>query len=143
MLAANKKAVGAWLLYDLANTIFALGVIGLYFPAWLREEGGSDGALAITEAAAGMTVIALAAWLGARSDRIGRRLPNLAVATAVAIIATALLGIYGLTSSLVILGFGLVGFNLGSPIAHWPRYVLAALTPLRALTLAFLCGFPD
>ncbi|HJQ95167.1 MAG TPA: MFS transporter [Acidimicrobiia bacterium] len=115
-LTANKKALGAWLLYDLANTIFALGVIGLYFPAWLREEGGRDGALAITEAAAGIAVIALAAWIGARSDRIGRRLPFLAVATAVAIIATSLLGRFGLTPSLVILGFGLVGFNLGSAL---------------------------
>ncbi|MGH8959030.1 MAG: MFS transporter, partial [Acidimicrobiia bacterium] len=115
-VTADKKAVGAWLLYDLANTIFALGVIGLYFPAWLREEGGRDSALAITEAAAGVAVIALAAWIGARSDRHGRRLPFLAVATATSIVATFLLGSFGLAPSLVILGFGLVGFNLGSAL---------------------------
>ncbi|MGH8925384.1 MAG: MFS transporter [Acidimicrobiia bacterium] len=115
-ITANKKAVRGWLLYDLANTIFALGVIGLYFPAWLREEGGRDSALAVTEAAAGVAVIVLAAWLGAQTDRSGRRLPLLAVTTASAIVATSLLGSFGLGPSLVILGFGLVGFNLGSAL---------------------------
>lgn len=110
------RAVAGWLLYDLANTIFALGVIGLYFPAWLREEGGRDSALAITEAGAGVTVIALAAWVGARTDRSGRRLPLLAITTTTAIVATSLLASLPLQASLVALGFGLVGFNLGSAL---------------------------
>lgn len=104
------------MLYDLANTIFALGVIGLYFPAWLREEGGRDSHLAITEAAAGVAVIALAAWIGARSDRSGRRLPLLALTTTIAIVATFSLGTFDLAASLVILGLGLVGFNVGSAL---------------------------
>ena len=115
-MTASKRAVAGWLLYDLANTIFALGVVGLYFPAWLRAEGGADSSLAITEALAGVAVIVLAAWLGAHSDRLGRRLPWLAVTTAIAIIATFLLGSFSLTPSLFILGLGLVGFNLGSAL---------------------------
>jgi UMF1 family MFS transporter len=104
------------LLYDLANTIFALGVIGLYFPAWLREQGGRDSHLAITEAAAGVAVIVLAAWIGARSDRSGRRLPLLGLTTTIAILATFSLGSFELGPSLVILGVGLVGFNVGSAL---------------------------
>jgi UMF1 family MFS transporter len=108
--------VAGWLLYDLANTIFALGVIGLYFPAWLREEGGRDSDLALTEAAAGVVVIVLAAWIGARSDHRGRRLPLLALTTGVAVAATFALGSFALGPSLVILGLGLVGFNVGSAL---------------------------
>lgn len=115
-MTARRRAVAGWLLYDLANTIFALGVIGLYFPAWLREEGGRDSQLAITEAAAGVVVIVLAAWLGARSDRSGRRLPLLALTTAIAVVATFSLGSFELGNSLVILGVGLIGFNLGSAL---------------------------
>lgn len=115
-MPASKRAVTGWLLYDLANTIFALGIIGLYFPAWLREQGGRDSQLAIAEAAAGAVVIALAAWIGARSDRSGRRLPLLALMTAIAVVATFSLGSFELGPSLVILGLGLVGFNVGSAL---------------------------
>jgi UMF1 family MFS transporter len=103
-------------LYDLANTIFALGVIGLYFPAFLNRSGGRDSALAFTEAVAGVAVIVLAPRLGAITDRSGRRLPWLAVTTAVAVVCTALLGLVSLGGSLLLLGLGLIGFNLGSAL---------------------------
>jgi UMF1 family MFS transporter len=103
-------------LYDLANTIFALGVIGLYVPAWLAAEGLLDSSLAITEALAGAAVIFLAPWTGARSDHLGPRLPALAWTTALAIGATALLDTFSPTITLVILGFGLIGLNVGSAL---------------------------
>jgi len=31
--------VASWVIYDLANTIFALGVVGFYFSDWLINEG--------------------------------------------------------------------------------------------------------
>ena len=31
-------SIGSWALYDLANTIFALGVGSLYFAAWLTDH---------------------------------------------------------------------------------------------------------
>lgn len=104
------------MLYDLANTIFALGVIGLYVPAWLTREGLPDSALAVTEAVAGAAVIFLAPWTGARSDHLGRRLPALAGTTALAIAATALLDTFSATVTLVILGVGLIGLNVGSAL---------------------------
>ncbi len=41
-------SVASWVLYDLANTIFALGVGGLYFAEWLTDNGAPDIALALT-----------------------------------------------------------------------------------------------
>jgi UMF1 family MFS transporter len=103
-------------LYDLANTIFALGVVGLYFPAWVHHQGLADSALALTEAAAGVVVIFLAPFLGRRSDHRGRRLPTLAAVTAVSILATALLDWWAPAVTLLLLGTALVGFNLGSAL---------------------------
>lgn len=115
---ANKpsKATWGWIIYDLANTIFALGVVGLYIPSWLHESGLPDSALAITEAAAGATVMVLAPWIGARTDRSARRLPALAATTAVAIVATAGLAAFSPTVTLVLLGVGLIGVNSGSAV---------------------------
>ena len=45
-IGADRVSVWAWVLYDLANTIFALGVIGRYFPEWLSSMGQPDSALA-------------------------------------------------------------------------------------------------
>jgi UMF1 family MFS transporter len=106
----------AWVLYDLANTIFALGVIGLYVPAWIDHYGLTDSALALTEAAAGVVVIFLAPFLGRRSDHRGRRLPTLALFTAISILATALLDWWTPVVTLLLLGAALVGFNLGSAL---------------------------
>ena len=67
-MAPGRLSVWSWVLYDLANTIFALGVIGRYFPEWLTSVGQPDSALALVEAGAGALVIFLAPWAGARSD---------------------------------------------------------------------------
>ncbi|HSK06757.1 MAG TPA: hypothetical protein VK990_04495 [Acidimicrobiia bacterium] len=45
--APGRLSVGSWVLYDLANTVFALGVIGRYFPEWLASVGQRDSDLAL------------------------------------------------------------------------------------------------
>ncbi|MGI8518161.1 MAG: MFS transporter [Acidimicrobiia bacterium] len=112
----KSRPITGWVLYDLANTVFALGVIGLYFPAFLLDSGGRDGALALAEAGAGIAVIFLAPRIGGVTDRSGRRLPWLAVTTGIAVVTTAFLGSVPLFGSLLLLALGLVGFNLGSAI---------------------------
>ncbi len=111
----DRRAVRSWIVYDLANTIFALGVIGLYFPDWLTSMDQPDSVLAIVEAAAGVVVVFVAPWAGARSDVRGTRVRTLAYTTVVAVAATALLGI-NVPSSAIFLAVALVAFNIGSVV---------------------------
>ena len=112
----GRRATSGWIVYDLANTIFALGVVGLYVPSWLHESGLRDSALAITEALAGLAVMVLAPWIGLLTDRSSRRLPALATTTAIAITATAGLASFSPTVTLALLGIGLIGVNSGSAV---------------------------
>ena len=112
----TRLSVAAWSTYDLANTIFALGVGGLYFADWLTENETPDLALALAIDAAMVLVIVLGPWIGARSDHRGRRVPYLAPATLVAVIPTFFLATVGVGPSLVLFAVALVGFNLGSVV---------------------------
>jgi UMF1 family MFS transporter len=111
----GRRSVWSWIIYDLANTIFALGVIGLYFPDWLISLDRPDSLLASVEAVAGLIVVFVAPWAGARSDVKGTRIPTLVVTTLVAVVATGLLGI-NVPTSVVFLGIALVAVNIGSVV---------------------------
>ena len=89
----GRRSVAAWVLYDLANTCFSLGVLTLYFPKLLENvfgygEDGADGAVGMLAALAAAVVFVLAPVLGAISDQAARRLPFLAVSTVLCIAAT-------------------------------------------------------
>lgn len=117
-------SVGSWALYDLANTIFALGVGSLYFAAWLtdhvaglpsplRGNGNPDLALAAAVDAAMVVVIVLGPWIGAVSDHRGPRSRYLIPATVLAVVPTFFLATAGPFLSLLLYAIALVGFNLG------------------------------
>ncbi len=112
----TRRSVASWVVYDLANTIFALGVSGLYFAKWLTENGAPDIALALTIDAAMIVVIATSAWLGAASDHATRRVRFLIPTTLLAVTATFFLASVGVAGSLVIYALALVGFNLGGVV---------------------------
>ena len=103
-------------MYDLANTIFALGVIGLYFPDWLTSRNIPDSRLAVTEAIAGIVVIFAAPWIGALSDHTRRRMPALVATTLAAIAATSLLAVGPEWLTFVILAVALIAVNTGSVV---------------------------
>lgn len=111
-----RSSTAAWVVYDLANTIFALGVVGLYFPDWMVIRGIPDSRLAVVEAAAGVLVVVGAPWVGARSDHRRRRVPALVVTTLVTVAATSFLGIDPIWVSLLALGVALVAVNIGSVV---------------------------
>lgn len=100
----------------MANTVFALGVIGLYLPDWMVAESVPDRWLAITLAAAGITVVFLAPYVGARSDHIHRRLPALALTTAIAVVATSLLTLGPTIVTFAVLWVAVVAVNTGSVV---------------------------
>jgi UMF1 family MFS transporter len=114
-VGGRRRSVQAWVIYDLANTIFALGVIGLYFPDWIKSLGQPDSLLAFIEAIAGVIVIFVAPWAGARSDARGKKVPTLIVTTVVAVLATALLGISIPTSAFLLI-VALIAFNVGGVV---------------------------
>jgi UMF1 family MFS transporter len=100
----------------LANTIFALGVAGLYFPTWLTENDVRDEALSWTVSAAMVLVIVLSPWMGAVGDHTRRRSRLLIPTTLVAVTATFLLASGSVLASLALYGVALVGFNLGGVV---------------------------
>jgi len=112
----SRLATTSWVVYDLANTIFALGVVGLYFSDWVVSEGHPDSYLAIVQVGAAAVVIFLAPWAGARSDVLGRRVPTLVVTTVLAVIATAMLAIGPVWLTLLMLWAAVVSVNTGSVV---------------------------
>jgi UMF1 family MFS transporter len=112
----GRLSVASWVTYDLANTIFALGVVGLYFPDWLLDAGLADSALAAVQIGAAACVVFLAPWAGARTDASGRRLPTLVATTLVAVGATFFLDSGPVTLTLVLLWLALIAVNTGSVV---------------------------
>ncbi len=119
----KRSSVGAWITYEVANTVFWVGVIGLSFPLWLTKGAedvpsglaGDDAMLGYTLAATMATVVVLAPILGALSDQLGRRMPILVGTTLVSVGATLLLGsVGGLLVSLSLFALALCAMELGT-----------------------------
>ncbi|MCD6050093.1 MAG: major facilitator superfamily 1 [Verrucomicrobia bacterium] len=98
----TKKAVTGWVLYDLANTIFAMGVTTLLFPLYVRGIVGEDkvdGVFSKITAVSMGTIFILSPLLGAMTDRAPRRMPFLLVSTLICILLTMTLGTINLAIS--------------------------------------------
>ena len=114
--APSKRATRAWIVYDLANTIFALGVIGLYFPEWMTTVGLADSSLALTAAGAGAIVVFLGPWIGRVTDATGGRVKVLMISTLVAVGATSFLTRGPDVVTFLLLGIALIAVNIGSVV---------------------------
>jgi MFS transporter, UMF1 family len=113
----GRRSVAGWVTYDLANTVFALGIQGLYFAIWVTEvQGYPDSALALATAAAMLVVVFAGPLVGARTDHAPKRKPALVATTVAAVGATALLGIGPVLLSLAVYAVALIAFNLGSVV---------------------------
>jgi MFS-type transporter involved in bile tolerance (Atg22 family) len=65
----TKKSLFSWLLFDLANTVYAFIIPGLYFSVWLvSEKGWTDQQLGIATSTAMVIVAILGPWIGIKSD---------------------------------------------------------------------------
>jgi UMF1 family MFS transporter len=89
-------------LYDFANTIFAVTVLSLFFPLWVEERVGGGGAFVsapglvnAATAVAALLVVFTAPVLGTLADFRQRRVPYLAAMTLAAVGLTAALDLVG------------------------------------------------
>lgn len=104
-----RRAVVSWVLYDLANTVFSMGVVSLYFSLYVRDEVGAERADStygiITTISMGMIFI-ISPLLGAMTDRARRRMPFLIWTTLICVACTALLarGSYLMSAVLFVVG---------------------------------------
>jgi len=113
----KKRSLYSWLFFDLANTVYAFVIPGLYFSIWLvTEQGWTDQALGFATSGAMVIVAILGPWVGARSDGSQGKKPMLLITTLICIIATFLLGTFDVAVSVLFFIVSLIGFNLGSVV---------------------------
>ena len=89
-----RRAVVSWILYDLANVIFTMGVISLYFSLFVRAEVGSERADSLLGRISALSMgimFCLSPLLGAMTDRARKRMPFLVWATLICCACTALI----------------------------------------------------
>src|SRR3970282_23660 len=89
-----RRAVVSWVLYDLANTIFSMGVVAVFFSLDVLAEVVLDRAdttyAAITAVSMGL-IFVISPLLGAMTDRARRRMPFLVWSTLICCACTAVL----------------------------------------------------
>jgi len=113
----TRRAVAGWVLYDLANTIFSMGVISLNFPLWIREAVGAERADArygIIMAVSMAIIFFASPLLGAMTDRAKRRMPFLIVSTLVCVCFTALLARFGFYWTALFFVIANIGYQAGT-----------------------------
>ena len=91
----SRRAVASWILYDLANTIFSMGVVSLYFSLYVRDQVGAqraDRVYGVITAVSMGIIFIVSPLLGAMTDRARRRMPFLVWSTIICCGCTALIG---------------------------------------------------
>lgn len=119
----------SWGLYDLANTIFSMNIVSLYFSLWVvNVMGAGDATYGYANSFSMLLMLISAPVLGAISDQAGRRMPFLLVSTLICVAFTALLGTGGLFLSLVFFVIanyffqaGLIFYDATLPLVSTPE----------------------
>ena len=102
-LPRSRLGIGSWIVYDMGNTLFSAGIVGLVFPLWLtRDMSGSDGTFGFSLSLSMVIVFILSPVAGTMSDITKRKMPFLVATTLVAIIATALIGVFSYELSIIL-----------------------------------------
>ena len=112
----KRSAVVSWVLYDLANTIFSMGVISLYFSLWVRDQVGAERAdttYGIITALSMAIIFMVSPLLGAMTDRAPRRMPFLIASTVLCVAFTATLARAGFYTTAVCFVVANVAYQAG------------------------------
>jgi len=89
----KKLVLLSWGMYDLANTIFTINIITLYFALWVTvDKAGRDIYYSLAIALSMIFAAISEPIMGAVSDRHGKRMPSLICFTLLSILFTALMG---------------------------------------------------
>jgi UMF1 family MFS transporter len=89
----TRRAVVGWVLYDLANTIFSMGVVSVYFSLYVSEAVGAqraDRVYGVITAVSMGIIFLVSPLLGAMTDRAPRRMPFLVGSTLICCACTAM-----------------------------------------------------
>src|SRR6476659_4506469 len=107
-------SIAGWVLYDLANTIFSLNIVSLYFSLWVVNVMGAGDADYGFANSISMAVIFFASpLLGALTDQAPRRMPFLVASTLLCIAFTLLLGQGSLFTSLAYFAIANIAYQAG------------------------------
>jgi UMF1 family MFS transporter len=109
--------VVGWILYDLANTIFSMGVISLTFPLWVRDNVGesrADRAYGTISAISMGIIFVLSPLLGAMTDRARRRMPFLVVSTVLCVGLTMTMDRFGYLATVVAFILANIAYQAGT-----------------------------
>ena len=111
-----RRSVVSWVLYDLANTIFSLGIVSLYFSLWVQDAVGTERADMVYPliTAISMSIIfVVSPLLGAMTDRAPRRMPFLIVSTMICVGCTMLLARWGFYTTAVLFIIANIAYQAG------------------------------
>jgi UMF1 family MFS transporter len=107
-------SVASWVLYDLANTIFSMNIVSLYFSLWIvNVMQGSDADYGFANSISMAIIFMLSPFLGALTDQAPRRKPFLILSTLMCVGFTLLLGQDGMLFSLVCFVCANIAYNAG------------------------------
>lgn len=96
----DKLSLVGWLVYDLANTIFSMNILTMYFAQWIIVDLGYPDIYYSIAYSASMIAVALTLpILGNRSDEHGTRKPYLVIFSLCCIGSTAVLGLSTLVTT--------------------------------------------
>ena len=109
----TRLTITSWISYDMGNTLFTTGIVGLVFPLWITGAmGGTDGSLGYLMALTMAFLFFLAPLSGAVSDAYGSRMPFLTCVTLICLVSTFLIGEFGYLTSLVLFGCSVITSQL-------------------------------
>jgi UMF1 family MFS transporter len=110
----STLSVASWVTYDLANTIFSLNIVSLYFSLWVVNiMGGTDAQYGYVTSISMAVIFVCAPFLGALTDLAPRRMPFLVGSTLICIAFTMLLGHGGLALSLAAFAVANIAYQAG------------------------------
>ena len=89
-----NRSVISWIVYDVANTVFNLGVVGLFLPIWISQSSDATDADLGFPIAISMGIVLIASpFLGALTDQLKGRVRTFTLLNIIAVSATFLIGI--------------------------------------------------